>query len=70
MHKRACIYLRQMGAHLEVCRDVGSSTLMHEAHLPVEFLGAPCCSSSAALSSSNSMPCTATGRCESTQEQS
>ena len=36
---------------------VGSSTRTHDAQRPAAFLGAPCCSSCAARSSSNSMPC-------------
>lgn len=36
---------------------VGSTIRKHDAHRPAAFLGAPCCSSNAAFSSSNSMPC-------------
>ena len=46
-------------SYLEVCREVGSTTRKHDAHRPGAFFGAPCCSSNAALSSSNSMPCIA-----------
>ena len=47
----------QGGSHLDVCSVVGSTTRKHEAHRPAAFFGAPCCSSNAARSSSNSMPC-------------
>ena len=46
----------QGGSHPDVCSVVGSTTRKHEAHRPAAFFGAPCCSSNAARSSSNSMP--------------